>query len=269
MAGQEVLGTTMGTLPAMDPWNSIDALGVFFADPLGAGDWLLQVDYLPSPVTAFLGTTSTTPTGLTFDAFHPMESAMRTMLHREADPVARQLAVFWTTYPGDGTSTLHRGVWSFDGGMLDQTDWPMPTGHQVEALWPREDGGWIIAGRALLGSLSETNESPCVPSSTAYGYPHFFSARVGTAGAVTDLKTFYSPAIPLRDTEDLVDDFYFNYVVSNLTPRYVRAPSGGVYAYGVYNRSRFFCSPQEPATKHDDLPVHAFGLYLVRLVVGP
>ncbi|MBU1244507.1 hypothetical protein KJ612_15005 [Myxococcota bacterium] len=269
MANQELLGAASGTLPLMAQWNRMDADGVFFADPLGDGDWLLQVDYEPNPVTSFMGKTSTTPTDLTFDAFHPMESTMRAQLHREADPVSRQLTLLWTTYPGDGTSTLHRGVWSFDGVKLGQTDWPMPERHQVEALWPHDDGGWIIVGRALLSSLAETNVSPCAASSPAYGYPHFFIARVGDDGEVTGLSTFYSPAIPLRDSEYLVDNVFSDYVVSNLTPRYFRTPSGGVYAYGVYNRSRFFCSPQEPPTTKDDLPVHAFGLYLVRLVVGP
>lgn len=260
-------GSAELVLPAPTGRRDVAPAGRFHADALASGDWLIQADLDPAPVETYLYHVRTVNNyHLEVDSSWPLDPPMRDWLHRETDEPSRTLTMLWSSFPGDETSALHRGVWTFEGVLLDTGTWPMPERYRVEALWPREDGGWTIAGRVMLDS-SPAGSGPCEPTPGATAFGHFFSARVAADGTVSDVSTFFSPAISQADTEAiLADDYYYLYPGYDVRPRYLRT-STGVHVHGLYNRSRHFCTPLEARTSHDDLPVHSFGLYLVRLPV--
>lgn len=241
--------------------------GRFHADALSGGAQLIQADLGPSPAETYLyHVHSLSYDQLAVDAFWPMDPPLRDWLHREVDEPSRTLTMLWSSFQGDGTSALHRGVWTFEGLLLDTGTWPMPDRYRVEALWPREDGGWNLAGRVLLDAPAQ-DSGPCEPTPGATAFGHFFSARVSAEGALSDVSTFFSPAISQADSESIAaENYYGMYPDYDVRPRYLQTTTG-VHVYGLYNRSRHFCTPLEARTTYGDLPVHSFGLYLVRLPV--
>ena len=255
-------------LPTPTGRRDVAPAGSFHADALPSGDWLLQADLEPEPVETYLFHVTTVDNyHLEVDSFWHMDPPIRSWLHRAVDEPSRTLTMFWSSFPGDGTSALHRGVWSFEGVLLDTGTWPMPERYRVEALWPREDGGWTIAGRVMLDELAPAGTGPCEPNPGVTTFGHFFSAQVDTDGSVSDVSTFFSPAISQADTESFFADYYFGlYSDYDVRPRFLQTTKG-IYVYGIYNRSRHFCTPLEARTFYEGLPVHSFGLYLVRLPV--
>jgi len=230
----------------------------FFADPLSDADRLLQFSQGPAPGAPVLAQATLVAGSITTIAGALLPGAHPVPLERELDWTARELRMAWSSFEADAIATFHVGRWDLDGQVLETRELPLPPFQRVDFAARAPEGGWVVGGVTKLSVPPEGDVGPCEPAPGALRF-YFFTGRLSEDGELTELRYFLAPGVSHVTTAQ-----HEGMPAVELGPWYVR--DGDVlYAYGLYDRSAHFCTPDEPVRWRHLVPVHAFGVYIVRL----
>ena len=192
-----------------------------------------------------------------------LELPGHTVLHVEEAPGSQNgfpLTLAWLGSQNYPHPALFTGLAYSDGLVTTSAELALPQGAVPVAVLREPGGGWLVAG------WSRAPDDASV-AMTGYcwlgtGPPEVFAAlRYDADGNRTGGATF---AIPSGN--GLVGGPQGAGRVACGTDRVRYLQDGGtLLVAGTWDRSSYFCTPHEPSTLFQADPVHACGIYLVRL----
>ncbi|MBU1241973.1 hypothetical protein KJ612_02115 [Myxococcota bacterium] len=153
-----------------------------------------------------------------------------------------------------------------DGQVTVLSEFELSEGIIAPSFFPMPDGGWLVGGmvHAHFGMMTPQVTS-CWQASEETLWPHVAALRLDGAGALVGSAYFYAPG--------LIPTYFGGESAQGVACgthriRYL-ADGESLVAAGAWDRSSFFCSQLEPTMLYQLEPVHACGIYLVRLTPEP
>ncbi|PKN45533.1 MAG: hypothetical protein CVU59_08790 [Deltaproteobacteria bacterium HGW-Deltaproteobacteria-17] len=150
-----------------------------------------------------------------------------------------------------GAGMFHRGQWSLSGTPGPQQALPLPAHHAIESLHRAADGTYVLGGTTWMADQTLEAPNACRPSSASLAV-----LRADADAGTWQARYFLTSAAHPQGFE--VDFCHFD-------RRHYAFDGATLLVGGAYDRAAGFCSDHEVADAGARVPLHACGIYLVRL----
>ncbi|PKN27266.1 MAG: hypothetical protein CVU65_03020 [Deltaproteobacteria bacterium HGW-Deltaproteobacteria-22] len=148
---------------------------------------------------------------------------------------------------------FHRGVWSLAGEPEPQFSLllPLPAKHTIESLFRAADGTYVLGGTTWMADQTQAAPNGCRPSPASLAI-----LRADVDAGTWQARYFLTDAAHPKTFD--VDFCHFD-------RRHYAFDGNTLLVGGAYDRAAGFCSDHEVADTGLPVPLHACGIYLVRL----
>lgn len=200
---------------------------------------------------------------LVVDAVVPLQQLMHHVSAVHLLPDGNTLEVVWYRYTPGGEGAFFLERWTLQGARTASFTLPLPQSHYVERVFRTSGGDWVLAGGAFLEQVADGMPVTCVPREGDEYFPHLMALRFSPDGDLVDSQYFYSPTIQYGSANTLIE------TVCQVSRRHYHATGDTLVVAGTWDRSGYFCTPDEPVTRIQLDPLHACGIWLVKLEFAP
>lgn len=201
---------------------------------------------------------------LVVDDLTPLHVSMASAAGVHLLPDANTIEVCWFEVPLNAPVVMHVDRWNLRGIQTGQAAVVLPEGYTPRTAVRTPEGNWLLAGAAYLTEYAPGMPVTCEGPGDNTVKMHLFAFLVSPAGTILDSQHFYSSAFMEVPFAGNLPE-----TICQVSRQYFHTSGNTVLVGGTYDRSRFFCTPDELVTRVDLDPLHACGIWLVKLELTP
>ena len=271
------LAITMITLPGLAQQGPIDLAGLDFASVhytfeanrvqnalrlhwISSGEFYLLLNLSDGQQTGLhlvkLGLSGLSLEVLEVVPLAPGLGERRVQLAR-LDPVQDRIKLIHSN-PLSTNDPIYFETLTFDGTSIERRE--LPRADVDGALVPTPEGGWVVTRLESRDTISPTLAPVCEPLDSTENPLHVVSVWFDAAGRRIGEQTFFAPQLALPTWP--VDPGVW---VCEMNGLGAALDGNTLYITGAYDRARPFCTTDEPLTFFENYPLHACGIYVLRM----
>ncbi|MBU1241914.1 hypothetical protein KJ612_01815 [Myxococcota bacterium] len=179
-------------------------------------------------------------------------------------PDGNSVEVGWFEYAQYEPIVMHIDRWTLSGARTATAELTLPEGYQPHAAARTPEGNWLVAGTTVLTERTPGMPVTCDDTGDDEYKKHLFAFLVSPDGTILERQHFYSGAFLEAAFSGNISE-----TVCNISRQYFHVSQNTVLVGGAWDRSRFFCTPDEPVTRVQLDPLHACGIWLVKMEFTP